>query len=431
MKKKMVKHESFLYMRKTPALSWRLDPDDSLSDWTLRVSSFEEPTSKNRCNARFASNNKGFPLLSAQKSGTVKTYFVHRTNLAVGPRRSEYFANVFKEKTKDMRDDESSIGAGSNVTRIELMPSAAACFPTMLDYLYGAPGAPLDVSTKTAIALRHLASSFGIKSLFNETSNFIQKDLNPETAAFYMLEARKFKNEKVATKALSTIAKDFKVVKLTALSSLPPQYILDIIQSDHFKSHGINSEVFSSKIAAYCRCRHEEITLPVLEAFTDSELMPTISEEESLYYLEFLVALDGTEELSNSTSLYARCLEQAPNLLSRVINKTADPTVNGNAACRHQEACLEIYNKLPDRVKVCLLETISKMKKHEGHETVEEGGYEIRRREKKMKEKMIQMREEMENMKREYDIKLEYLQKKLASKDEELMKARARRLKSR
>ena len=87
--------------------------------------------------------------------------------------------------------------------------------------------------------------------------------------------AKAFKNVKLASAAINKIAKHFKAVKLTALSSLPLQM----------------------------PSRGDYTVLHVLESLTSPELMPTIAEEESLYYLQMLVFL-GVASESNPSSVF-------------------------------------------------------------------------------------------------------------------------------
>lgn len=448
---KSARREKFLYMRGTPALSWRLDPDDSLSDWTLRiVSSSENPKDDLGLN-RFAQSTSRSttctrsPAVSASSlHNPIKTYFVHRTVLGVGPRSSEYFAQLFKKgiadndhtdhTAEDSRDDDCTCSSSrnrssvsKNVTKIELLPSAASCFPVMLDYLYAPPGTPLAICSTNAVALRHLSSSFGIKSLFNETTSFIKKDLTPETAPFYLVDARKFKNSKVSSTAIKTIAANFKGVKLTALSSLPSQYLIDIVQSGHLKIDDVDR--FSSKLAAYCRCRGDEITLDILEALTAPELMPTIAEEESLYFLQLVLSLGGSEE-KDAKGLFTRCLEQAPKLLKkvRVRNGSFDPDTSGinRVAYRQIANCNDIYNKLPDRIKVQLLERSPTTNEQDPPPPTEKKSTlsNVSRNERKVKKQVMKMRNEMEEMKAIHEKKVEYLKQKLGRKDEELITAK-------
>ena len=264
--------------------------------------------------------------------------------------------------------------------------------------------------------MRHLASSFGIKDLFMETTDFIKEDLNPETAPVYLVEARKFKNEKVAKSAILTMAKDFKAVKLTALSQLPPHFLLEIVQSESMDLK--SSEIYSSKIAAYCRCRQEEITLPLLEGLTDARTMPTIAEDESLYFLHLLISLGGKED-DNGHSLFARCMIHAPTNLSKARNISNSGAIS-KASLRHRQNNLDLYANLPDRIKVQILEKSSPLQ-IPANVSQEKKPKVSRIEDKRAKKQVLKMKADMEEMKSTYDKKLEYLQTKLKKKEEELM----------
>lgn len=411
------KHEQFLYMRATPALSWRLDPDDSLSDWTLRVTSSENPT----MGQRYMHQNKdSFTSLSRSPlKSALKTYFVHKIVLGVGPRKSEFFTRLFKKNLEDSRDDASSCSVSKNVTKIDLLPSAAARFPAMLDYVYAAPGAPLDINTNDAVAMRHLASSFGIKDLFNETTDFINADLNPETAPLYLMEARKFKNDKVANSAIQTIAKKFQTVKMIALSQIPPHYLLEIVQSENLDRK--NSDLFSSKIAAYCRCRQEEITLPLLKGLMNAENAPIIAEDESLYFLHLLISLGGEED-NDEKNLFSRCMSQAPTYLTKARDAAQNQSEISKAAYRQGRTSMEFYTNLPDRIKVHILEKATAI-----CQEIDDGNKEIKptiaRGGMRAKKQVLRMKADMENMRSTYEKKVEYLQTRLQKKEEELLSA--------
>jgi hypothetical protein len=115
-------------------LLWRQDPEENYSDWTLLIS--YETTDEN------------------EKESTTKTdeYHLHKATLAVGLRKSEYFARLFKAGG---RFAESS----SNTSRISLTKLEAKAFPHLLDYLYSVD-ADLEISTETATALHHLGGYF-------------------------------------------------------------------------------------------------------------------------------------------------------------------------------------------------------------------------------------------------------------------------------
>ena len=403
-----VKHESFLYMQAPPTLSWRLDPQDSLSDWTLRVSSSDQ----NKIDKQSHTDRDYDTTRSRSHLNLLtKTFFVHKTVLGVGPRRSEFFVNLFKNKTGDSRDD-----VNKNVTKIVLLPSAVAVFPVMLDYLYAAPGSPVEITTETAVALRHLASSFGIKEMFNETTSFIKTDMNVDTAVTYLCEGKKFKNEKIVENASRIIASKFKEVKLTHLSILSPTELLPIIASPHLR---INcSDSFSSRIGAYCRCREDDLTLSLLESFTHPTKMPMIAEPESLYFLHLYLYLGGMKD-SRPESLYTRCLVQAPKLLKQLRSRKTETNGSTN---RLNKASLDLYNELPDRIKVQILESMEVEEAIPSERVEEEPKIDIKRSNsiEKQKKKVVELQNEMEKVKMTYEKKLDYLLSRLEKKEEEL-----------
>jgi len=277
----------------------------------------------------------------------------------------------------------------------------------------------LDINTNDAVAMRHLASSFGIKDLFNETTNFIHNDLNPETAPLYLMEARKFKNDKVAKSAIRIIAKNFQAAKMIALSQVPPHILLEIVQSGCLDHKNRNSDLFSSKIAAYCRCRQEEISLPQLMGLTNAEIMPTIAEDESLYFLHLLITLGGEED-DNGKHLLSRCMVRAPNHLRKARNATKHQSEISKADYRQGQASMELYTNLPDRIKVHILESVTTFTQEADGETKVRKPT-VARGDKRVKKQVLKMKADMEDMRSTYDRKLEYLQTKLQKKEEELL----------
>lgn len=173
-------------------LSWRLDPEESLSDWTILVKTKRSNDDK------------------------VDTYHVHKSVLGVGPRRSNYFATAIRrveeqgdknrfmqqqqQKLKTKQKANTSFGGGGsdmlflgeflqescdfvlagatplldyvgnehrfkcgdkNATMLELEEPAVKAFPALLDYAYGHHTKSqytmkLRINTQSATALHHL-----------------------------------------------------------------------------------------------------------------------------------------------------------------------------------------------------------------------------------------------------------------------------------
>ena len=106
-------------------LSWRDDPEASLSDHTVRLRNVREQSS-NHC----------------QES----SYHCHRTSLATGPRASQYFARLFRS---GLSVDEPLV----------VEQSAYDSFGVLLDYIYGKD---LALTSTNAVAMLWLSDYLGI-----------------------------------------------------------------------------------------------------------------------------------------------------------------------------------------------------------------------------------------------------------------------------
>jgi len=130
---------------------WRLDPESSFSDWTIRViqSSDESINHSNddcererKCNTNSSINSNDHQDVPTStnptpsndhaplKSGELQSvYHVHRVYLASGSRKSEYFQTLFSLTA----NTEETL---SKTTQLVLPESACRVFPGFLDYLY-------------------------------------------------------------------------------------------------------------------------------------------------------------------------------------------------------------------------------------------------------------------------------------------------------
>lgn len=203
-------------------LSWRSDPDKSHSDWTVIV-----------C------------LESSNLPGT--SYPVHKCKLAFGPRRSNYFAAIFKTSLAEGAKRESEL---------KLQESAADAFPTVLDWLYFGKYGTL--SPISATALMHLAEYLRIKSLFEKVASYVKSDLNPSTAPVYVREANKYGLNKLMVAAITVCAThlgDFDQVSSDELCMLPLALFQRIVRLAR-----CGSEAKSTRIAAYTKVESSNIS---------------------------------------------------------------------------------------------------------------------------------------------------------------------------
>eukprot|EP00536_Pseudo-nitzschia_multiseries_P011878 jgi/Psemu1/326626/estExt_fgenesh1_pg.C_4300005 len=166
-------------------LSWRNDPSYNFSDWKLQVIIRENPEENTDTNVDRRGDNTSVLFQE-------KIYNVHRNILAIGERRSGYFANLLHYRIDD----------GNQCSRIELSSRAAAHFPDLLDYIYSSRA--FAIRTRNAIALLFLAQAFQVVSLEVEVKSFIDKDIQLFNFGYYLSDALYFSEETVALKAIHT-----------------------------------------------------------------------------------------------------------------------------------------------------------------------------------------------------------------------------------
>lgn len=155
-------------------LHWNIDPEYSFSDWKIKISVLED----------------GSEIDS-------RVYHVHKSVLAVGSRRSEYFASTF------YNDNCEALNDGTSIIRLE--KSAADVFHILLDYLYF-PERPLKVSRKNLVPMHYLGSYLEMQQLVTDTKRLLKKDLNIGNCASYYEQALLVNDAKVQKLVAKTCA---------------------------------------------------------------------------------------------------------------------------------------------------------------------------------------------------------------------------------
>ena len=139
-------------------LTWRLDKDESFSDWTIEVHYEYE------LNLEFMMGEQN------KKGREVKTYHVHRNILATGPKKSGYFEALLKSG----QFSESS----NNKSVVELPSGIIHDFDDFLDYLYAPPSeCKRLIHRYNHRPLLHLAKYFLVPRLLEDVYDFIKKDI--------------------------------------------------------------------------------------------------------------------------------------------------------------------------------------------------------------------------------------------------------------
>lgn len=139
-------------------LTWRLDKDESFSDWTIETHYDWE------LNLEFMKGEQN------KKGREVKTYHVHRNILATGPKKSGYFEALLKS---------GQFSESSNSTSVVELPSGITHdFDDFLDYLYAPPSeCKRLIHRYNHSSLLHLAKYFLVPRLLEDVYDFIKKDI--------------------------------------------------------------------------------------------------------------------------------------------------------------------------------------------------------------------------------------------------------------
>ena len=248
-------------------LSWRDDPERSLSDWTIVV----------RCGV----------------TGVSQTFNVHKAMLAAGAQPSEYFKSVFVGGASGMRE------GSTKTTTLDLENSAAVAFPAYLDFVYtGVLGA----TSASATALLHLAGYLRCRELHNEVTQFMQGDLCGDNAALYLAEAERYSLEKVAAAALPVCAAWLTKGGGGYVTALPSPLFCRVI---HAPERECSSGELSQLVAAYCCGPHaQSVDGAFLTEVTAVEIMPVIDSRVALSLMERA----WSHEPQNASSLRERCV---------------------------------------------------------------------------------------------------------------------------
>lgn len=259
------------------SVSWRQDPKESHSDWTMTVESVPD--------------------------GTITEYHVHKHMLAEGFKKSEFFAGLFNlSKEKKVAND------GSSTTKVHA--NAASLVPDMLDFLYSSTD-DLKISTETAVGLRHLSEFFGIRALARRTVTFIYEDLCIDNVRLYLLCAAAFDDLQTQKLCAQTCAENLERIDPYSdlLSEMDPSFLLDVISCQTMDRRRLSPHM-SKLVSVYCELCGDVLDGTVFEELTTVEYLPIVSEECAidLMLLEDQLVEEASDERPGLTYLQKRCV---------------------------------------------------------------------------------------------------------------------------
>lgn len=276
------------YKRKSPStsddddeeeevhLDWRMDPEESLSDWKIEITGVD---------------------------GSIhETYHVHRASLAVGSKQSIYFARVFANA--GLREHETQTSC------IELEESAAKAFPLMLDYLYNLwDTTKKPITNENAVTLHYFGRYFEIRGLRREARTFWKQRMTVDQAATYLEQAQLFHDEQahdaVVEKCLRSVGSIQVDSRLMDVSDT--NFWLAVLK----KNRNAPNPALSTMVAHFCAdSRMDVLDADAFTKLTEQSALPKLSVSAAmvLLHLENLSITSTTSEQQLS-NLQERSLE--------------------------------------------------------------------------------------------------------------------------
>uniref|UniRef100_A0A7S3PZ28 BTB domain-containing protein n=1 Tax=Chaetoceros debilis TaxID=122233 RepID=A0A7S3PZ28_9STRA len=266
-------------------VNWRMDPRQSMSDWTLVVRELQDPV-----------------------NSQTQMFHVHKAVICFGDRRSGFFEKKCQHHSRDIGGGHSQ---KNNITEVQVDSYAIIFIPMLLDFIYFDK---LNLDPESAPGLRILASQFNVKQLFALVSSFIQNDLTERTVVAYMNEADLARDKELLEVAMDMAVQCFDLIPDDALGNIPPQIMQKMMI--HPQVFCPSSERLSHRIATYIRGRQEGINDELFFFLTHANILPIIDPEEAIWYLTFGAAKFMSVLIDESmggydASLKRRCIVAA------------------------------------------------------------------------------------------------------------------------
>jgi BTB/POZ domain len=292
-------------------ITWRGDPSETGSDWTLVVVSDELETT---------------------------TFHVHKSVLIYGPRKSKYLARLIRDKSKNRKEDSPNQNRNkeketSTCVKLELKQCELKNFAIVLDFMYtagcGDNSRSFDtaltatstdsydtlqsftttdsdctigdfaafISTTNAVSLRFLARHFEIDALMLAVNRFIQKDLNFCTGPNYLAKAHEYKDERLIFSAQRLCVENIDQIDSRALLRLPLNLFRTLVKSmESFKDTNETLSLFLSDLICRYLEKHPKIqSAETLLDLTDSLIIPYVSPEAAIGLTTIIKNLDSAE----------------------------------------------------------------------------------------------------------------------------------------
>lgn len=292
-------------------LTWRGDPSETMSDWTIVIVTNELQTI---------------------------TYHVHKSVLCYGPRQSRHLARLIlnhQSSSSSSSSQKKSKHRSTRTTKVELDQRDADNVPILLDFIYAlcsynscsgtvataastittpslltAPSEDCslvleEITHHNSVSLRHLARIFEIDSLMLAVNRFIQRDLNLKSGPKYLMVASEYKDERLMESAQRLCTDNFEQLDVKTLYKLPANIFRSLIISleNYEEDDDKLSQFMSEVVCRYLEKHPKQLSAELLLELTDSLLMPCLASEAAIGFTALIKRLKVDETEANWTQL--------------------------------------------------------------------------------------------------------------------------------
>lgn len=329
----------------TEVFSWRGDPDDNFSDWTIQVN-----INKDATNAK------------------IQFYHVHKFILA---RRSKYFKKLMKERSKE------------KLSSLDLLPKQSALFPEFLDFIYSLP--TFKATTEKALPLLRLAEKMQCPSMTSFMMDFIVHDMRPQDldvpiylykAVFHMKFAYDLKHDHVLSFAMNYCCLHFSSMQEDFLKNIQPPLFRMMINCGRLENNG-DAFFIGGFVYLYFRLHPGALTWKFLLEATRIEIIPWMAQTTALGFLDLIQSLDfnkiGDEsELDAISKLCVRCFNELDTPFESVDAIHLLEKCTGQSTAQNLSCSLFAVAQLTSALMKAQGKTLSDKEKRNGVPDIEE-----------------------------------------------------------
>lgn len=230
-------------------------------------------------------------------------YFLHRRVLALGPRRSEFFARVCKESKTDC----------NRKSLLELGSMEAQLFPMILDHMYS--DSKIDVNNGNAYALYSLGDQLEISSVLLSVTEFYTKSMTKDNIIDFLAIGESFRDKMLLCAALDRCVEELYSMDETTASRIKPHWFLELLRRRNARSNNLNCTASRlSELVVACMEGHPySVTLDIFNSLVNKDFLPCIESTAAIKILAF--QQEWTRQVCGGVddSLKERCVNSITN----------------------------------------------------------------------------------------------------------------------